>query len=75
MKCTGTLVALCILALLCFVFPTAAQNGSGMSVTCDSGVTFDNGVEIVVNQMRAGFTQRLRPRPGHPRRSGFWSVQ
>jgi hypothetical protein len=45
-----------MVALLCFVAPTAAQGGIGLSVTCDSGVTFDNGVEIIVNQMRAGFT-------------------
>jgi hypothetical protein len=28
---------------------------SGYSVTCDSGVSFDNGVEVIVNQMRSGF--------------------
>jgi hypothetical protein len=54
MKRTGLLLALCILALLSAVAPTAAQDG--ISVTCDNGVTFDNGVEIIVNQMRAGFT-------------------
>ncbi|MBK8020482.1 MAG: hypothetical protein IPK19_03390 [Chloroflexi bacterium] len=28
----------------------------GMSVTCDDGTTFDNGVEVIVNEMRSGFT-------------------
>jgi len=32
-----------------------AQTPSGYSVTCDNGASFDNGVEIVVNQMRSGF--------------------
>ncbi|MBL8133334.1 MAG: hypothetical protein JNL42_15845, partial [Anaerolineae bacterium] len=36
--------------------PVLAQTPSGMSVTCDDGTTFDNGVEIIVNQMRSGFT-------------------
>lgn len=35
--------------------PAAAQ-GSGVSVTCDNGAQFDNGVEVIVVQMRAGFT-------------------
>jgi hypothetical protein len=29
---------------------------SGMSVTCDDGATFDNGVEVRVINMRAGYT-------------------
>lgn len=29
---------------------------TGISVTCDNGASFDNGVEIVVKEMRAGFT-------------------
>jgi len=29
---------------------------SGMSVTCDNGATFDNGVEVRVINMRAGYT-------------------
>jgi hypothetical protein len=40
--------------------PVPQQNfGSlpqGMSVTCDNGAQFDNGVEVQVIQMRAGFT-------------------
>ena len=32
-----------------------AQAPSGMTVTCDDGTSFDNGVEIVVSQMRSGF--------------------
>jgi hypothetical protein len=35
----------------------AAQSG-GLSVTCDNGASFDNGVEVIVNQMRSGFTYR-----------------
>jgi hypothetical protein len=45
------LITLLIIAAL----PAAAQIPSGYSVTCDSGVSFDNGVEVVVNQMRSGF--------------------
>jgi hypothetical protein len=29
---------------------------AGFSVTCDNGASFDNGVEVIVNQMRSGFT-------------------
>lgn len=42
--------------------PPRSQGGgsgeiaSGMTVTCDTGVTFNNGVEVVVSQMRSGFT-------------------
>ncbi len=32
-----------------------AQAPSGKSVTCEDGTSFDNGVEIVVSQMRSGF--------------------
>ncbi len=32
-----------------------AQTPSGMSVTCDNGSSFDNGVEVIVTQMRSGF--------------------
>jgi hypothetical protein len=28
----------------------------GYSVSCDDGTSFDNGVEVIVSQMRAGFT-------------------
>lgn len=35
---------------------TAISGPSGMSVTCDNGATFDNGVEVRVIQMRAGYT-------------------
>lgn len=31
-------------------------SASGLSVTCDNGTSFDNGVEVIVNQMRSGFT-------------------
>jgi hypothetical protein len=36
--------------------PSNSSLPSGVSVTCDNGATFDNGVEIIVNQMRSGFT-------------------
>jgi hypothetical protein len=50
-----------VLLSFCFVlflFPALlqAQVPPGVSVTCDNGATFDNGVEIIVNQMRSGFT-------------------
>jgi hypothetical protein len=35
---------------------TQAQSSSGMSVTCDNGTSFSNGVEIVAHQMRVGYT-------------------
>ena len=36
--------------------PTGNPNlVGGISVTCDDGTSFDNGVEIIVNQMRSGF--------------------
>ena len=50
---------LCLTALVLILFaPTAAQAQlpNGVSVTCDDGTSFDNGVEIIVNQMRSGFT-------------------
>lgn len=49
-----------LLILCCMVFAapmvTQAQIPSGYSVTCDDGSSFDNGVEIIINQMRSGFT-------------------
>lgn len=38
--------------------PQNGKGGSaqGVSVTCDDGTTFDNGVEIIINQLRSGFT-------------------
>lgn len=51
-----------LLALMCvFLFAavnaTFAQNDDGtLTVTCDDGGTFDNGVEITVVQMRPGFS-------------------
>ncbi|MBI1258843.1 MAG: hypothetical protein GC204_15345 [Chloroflexi bacterium] len=35
---------------------TQAQPPTGVSVTCDDGSSFDNGVEVSVNQLRAGYT-------------------
>jgi hypothetical protein len=43
-----------LLGLIAVVAPVNAQ-GSGVSVTCDNGAQFDNGVEVVVSQMRTGF--------------------
>lgn len=37
------------------VLPAAAQD-EGIAVTCDNGANFENGVEVRVQQMRAGFT-------------------
>lgn len=49
-----------LLVICCMVFAaplvTQAQLPSGYSVTCDDGSSFDNGVEIIINQMRSGFT-------------------
>lgn len=49
---------LLILCCTAFAAPmvTQAQLPSGYSVTCDDGSSFDNGIEIIVNQMRSGFT-------------------
>ncbi len=33
-----------------------AQTSQSVSVTCDTGAEFDNGVEIIVGQIRSGFT-------------------
>lgn len=49
-------IGLCFVTLFSFVIPIAAQDNSGFAVTCDNGASFNNGVEILVNQMRAGFT-------------------
>lgn len=47
---------LCLIAIFSFIIPAAAQDNSGFAVTCDNGASFNNGVEILVNSMRAGFT-------------------
>ncbi len=47
-----------MIGLLSLALPAAAQDGlvaPGVAVTCPNGITFNNGVELVVN-MRAGFT-------------------
>lgn len=36
--------------------PVTNSGPSGMSVNCDNGASFDNGVEVRVIQMRAGYT-------------------
>ncbi|MBZ0293949.1 MAG: hypothetical protein K8L99_15395 [Anaerolineae bacterium] len=48
-----SIILLIILAALMTVTVSAQD---GISVTCDSGASFDNGVEVTVIQMRAGFT-------------------
>jgi len=45
-----TLVVLLLSASL-----VSAQAG-GVSVSCTNGASFENGIEVIVNQMRAGFT-------------------
>jgi hypothetical protein len=45
-----------VLLIGCFLVPLGLHAQGGFSVTCDSGASFDNGVEIIVNQMRSGFT-------------------
>mgnify|MGYP000266773046 CR=1 FL=1 len=44
--------------LLSIVMPTFAQNSApeGVTVNCDNGTTIENGVEVIINQMRSGFT-------------------
>jgi hypothetical protein len=44
------------LAVMSFPADVQAQNSGSISVTCENGAEFDNGVEFVVNQMRPGFT-------------------
>lgn len=48
------IVSVCALLLMLMALPAAAQ--TGVSVTCTNGPSFENGVEIQVIQMRAGFT-------------------
>ncbi|PJF39955.1 MAG: hypothetical protein D6737_01305, partial [Chloroflexi bacterium] len=43
-----------LIGSLSIVLPAGAQGG--VTVTCDNGPDITNGVEIVVNQMRTGFT-------------------
>lgn len=50
------LVAVIVVAMLMMAAAAVQAQPSGMSVTCDNGATFDNGVEVIVNQMRSGFT-------------------
>jgi hypothetical protein len=50
-------ILLTVFCLVLFAAPALAQGQipSGLSVTCSDGSSFDNGVEIVISQMRAGF--------------------
>ncbi len=38
--------------------PVPQTGAIGVSVTCDDGRSFDNGVKVIVNQMRSGFTYK-----------------
>lgn len=42
--------------LLALPLSAGAQSTGAFSVTCQNGASFDNGVEIIVVQMRSGFT-------------------
>jgi hypothetical protein len=44
-----------VLSFVVLVAPAAAQSGSGVTVTCDNGASFDNGVMVTVVEMRSGF--------------------
>lgn len=35
---------------------TSGDLPNGMTVNCDTGVSFSNGVEVIISQMRSGFT-------------------
>jgi len=43
-------------SLLLLPAAVSAQTSQSVSVTCDTGAEFDNGVEIIVGQIRSGFT-------------------
>jgi hypothetical protein len=49
-------IGLCLIAIFSLTIPATAQDNEGFAVTCDNGAEFNNGVEILVNSMRAGFT-------------------
>lgn len=50
------LLPLSLGAVLLLPAALQAQDGMGFSVDCDNGASFSNGIEIIVNQMRSGFT-------------------
>ncbi|MEO8394545.1 MAG: hypothetical protein ABI700_16240, partial [Chloroflexota bacterium] len=54
MKRSLLLLVICFSLLITPVL-TQAQAPNGVTVTCDDGSSFDNGVEVRVNQLRAGF--------------------
>ena len=45
-----------LMFLLLIVVPTSAQDDGTITVNCDTGVSFSNGTEFVVVQMRPGFS-------------------
>ena len=49
------LMGLCALFLIPVVSSVNAQAGTGMTVECDNGGSFNNGVPVTVVQMRSGF--------------------
>ncbi len=51
-----TVLGLFLALMLMLGMSVSAQESSGVAVTCDNGASFDNGVEVTVVQMRAGFT-------------------
>ncbi|HVU09785.1 MAG TPA: hypothetical protein VHD90_00850, partial [Phototrophicaceae bacterium] len=57
MKRSLLFLMICI-CLLITPMLTQAQTPTGYSVTCDDGTSFDNGVEVSVNQLRSGYTYR-----------------
>lgn len=54
MKRSLLLTVICVVLLAAPVL-AQAQIPSGLSVTCSDGSRFDNGVEVVISQMRSGF--------------------
>ncbi len=57
MKRTLLFFVICTCLLITPVL-TQAQAPTGYSVTCDDGTSFNNGVEVSVNQLRSGYTYR-----------------
>lgn len=46
------------LLLICLLLPGVVLAQTGIAVDCGDGVAFDNGVEVVVREMRSGFNYR-----------------
>ncbi len=54
--CSKTVLILFLSLLWTLGISVSAQESSGVAVTCDDGSSFNNGVEVTVVQMRAGFS-------------------